>query len=758
MNAKKIMGAVLVALLAAALFVGAGAAGIASYNGNTIFVGQICEGLEGTTWTNGDHKITFNADGYISGTVTEGKYTYNDTVSMNVLYPTVIITAVATDGNVEYNLAGNTYYKYADILISLKSPATAGGNITDLLITNPDGSKIKLSEVFAGMTPAQTGTAADIFGPSIESGSGSKAIIPGDETVQQESDKALIDALFPVNGEYKIQGVLSNNLSGGLKFAPGILNTDLIGKDVFTFTVADGKDVTISAAADSILQGERFSVTVTGQPGEGYKLFLDSKVTVYSGIDKESKEFTMPNSGSITIYLNAVKDGESIIGVAKDTETSADADVTVNIAKGQLTAAAEKDAYFIGEDIKLSGINNLGGTAIPHFYIKGTNTPLQLVDSYKYNIEKGEWSATIKGTEIRDLKLDAGTYTIYVTTNKSGDFTTVEDLKKAEGSYATASVNLKQPFISVTKAPAVVVQGEDAKIEGIAEAAKNLSIYIFGTNKFAYQQYNTQSTSEPIQIELKKDNTFVITIEGDFTEQLDAGQYFAVIQHPMYDGLLNIYAYPDGEGNLIVYEATVDGSYSGYYYGLFDVADRQKANAAQALCDELDGQKLDDMYVKLSFVVAAGTSTINPIPSEIVKGEKLVVSGQTNGGEGTLVTVDMMSTAFAAVPKETVGSASFISLTTKTDENGNWEVTFDTTGLNIDEYTVSAAVDGFDSSSTVKVNVIEGADTPDTPDTPDVPDTPDTPDEPEAPATPGFGALAALAGLGAVAVLLLRRE
>ena len=764
MNAKKIMGAVLVALLAAALFVGAGAAeGPADYNGDTIFVGQLCDGLAGTTWTSGDNKIIFNADGYITGPVVEGKYEFNDTVSMNVLYPTVIITAIAEENGVEYNLAGNTYYKYANITVSLKSPATAGGNITDLLITNPDGSKIKLSEVFASMGQT-TGDATDIFGDTIKNGYGSKAITPSVPT-----DKALIDKLFGANGEYKIQGIFSNNTTG-LMFAPGIISTDLIGKDVFTFNVADSKDVAITASVDSVIQGQRFSVTITGQPGETYYLSFegDGKVVTYSGIAGTS--FTMPNGGSITVYLEAKEDGEVEIGVGDD-NTGADADVTVEITPGEFTAAAEKDAYFIGEDIELSGINTIDGTVTPKFYMKGTNTPLMPIDASKYKLENGEWTATIKGEEIRNQKLDAGTYTIYITTNTTGNFVTIDDLKDADEPYATASVNLKQPFISVTKAPAVVVQGEDAKIEGTAEAAKNLSVYIFGTNKFAYQQFDAQAENG-IEIKLNKDSTFVITIGEELTKKLDAGQYFAVIQHPMYDGLLNIFAlYYDEDDNgkpiysgEIAYSPTVDGVYLHDVNGdmlvetLFDVADRQKANAAQALCDELDGQKLDDMYVKLSFIVAAGTSSINPIPTEIVKGEKLTVSGQTNGGEGTLVTVDMLSTAFAAVPKETVGSASFISLTTKTDENGNWEVTFDTTGLNIDEYTVTAAVDGFDSSSTVKVNVVEAADEPVTPPTDEPGQDEPGQDEPVAPETPGFGALAALAGLGAVAVLLLRRE
>ena len=237
-----------------------------------------------------------------------------------------------------------------------------------------------------------------------------------------------------------------------------------------------------------------------------------------------------------------------------------------------------------------------------------------------------------------------------------------------------------------------------------------------------------------------------------------AGQYFMVVQHPMYDEKFNI-APNETEVGKIVLNSTGDATTTtpDKYNTLFNVTDRQKANAAEALCQAIDTENIDDMYVKLSFVVAAAQSVINPFPTEIAQGEKLTVSGSTNVGEGEVVTVELLSTAFAAVPKATVGSASFISLTTKVQEDGTWEVTFDTSNLNVDEYTISAAV-GSLSKTTTKVNVIEGA--PVTPVDPvdpvdPKPVDPVTPTEPE---TPGFGALAALAGLGAVAVLLLRRE
>jgi len=756
MNAKKIMGAVLVALLAAALFVGAGAAVVsASDDGRTIFAGQVDLDLAGSTWTNGDNKVTFNAEGYITGPVVEGKYSYNDTISMTILNPTVLITAIAEDGTKKYNIAGATYYKYANLTVSLTSPA--GGNITDILITNPDGSKIKLSDVYAA-TYAKYNASIDGILPALpsvlylnlldnvqgnfEEGSGNITITPDNKA---DLDYMLIDALFPVNGEYKIQGIFGNN-----GFAPGTLESALVGKDVFTFKVAKKTDVTITANVDSVLEGKRFAVTITGQPGATYTLkFVPDEVDIYSAgdatIDADGK-FVMPNGGSITVYLTALTDGETTIGVdSSDADSVADVEVDVTIIEGEITAEAEKESYFIGNDVKLAGTNTVG-TGDLYFHIKGTNFPFQKIAdaNVDYDADNGEWTATIKGAYFTAQNPDAGTYTIFITNNQSA----VSQAQVEDGTYTTVAVALKQPFISVTEAPAVVVKNTDAVIKGTAEAAEKIGVYIFGTNKFLY----TNISTDDVKIELK-DSLFTITIKKQFTNSIDAGQYFAVIQHPMYDGKLNVWA----QNTNITTAETKNSELVLPGEVLFDVNDRQKANAAEALCQAIDSENIDDMYVKLSFVVAGPQSTINPIPEQIAQGEKLTISGSTNLGKGEVVTVEMLSTAFAAVPKATVGSASFISLVTKTDENGNWEVTFDTSGLNVDEYTVTAAVGSLDAT-TAKINVVEAADEPVTPPTDEPGQDEPGQDEPVAPETPGFGALAALAGLGAVAVLLLRRE
>ena len=214
----------------------------------------------------------------------------------------------------------------------------------------------------------------------------------------------------------------------------------------------------------------------------------------------------------------------------------------------------------------------------------------------------------------------------------------------------------------------------------------------------------------------------------------------------MYDKVFNVE--PSGSWGI-----NVNSEYT------INVENRQTANAAQALCDALDAQGIDDMYVKGSFFIVGKDQafTISEIPTSVAQGETITISGVSTANADNTVTVEMISTAFAAVPKETVGSAAFILVTTTVAEDGTWEVTLDTSDLNVDEYSLSVVCDG-QTWKSVNINVVEGADEPVNPEQPEQPEQPENPTEPVAPATPGFGALAALAGLGAVAVLLLRRE
>ena len=737
MNAKKIMGAVLVALLAAALFVGAGAADDGNDYG-PVMLYQNISGIPEGTWQNGAASVDVVkvvADGsvlkvvpganYAPGTYTKGKDT------LTVSNPTVSYSGLGTVNGIQYTVANNgiVYNGTTSTLVVAVNPANntllpASGSTTiaDKLkykVTYPNGSVLTLDTFpFENFNVAKNQT-----------------------------------------GTYKVQAIF--NKTG---FAPGVPFDILQDENVFTFTVVEEDDATISASVDTAFSGESVTITVKGTPGAKYYLYLTGvnatasaqlydvdEDTAYSGPNGDKYTVTLENNGKAEVYgvVNSSwaddKNNAVIILTTTAGKKIENGELKIKISAPAITAKAEKDSYYIGDTVKISGTST--SEAALSFFIKGTNLELQGITLAGYSAGK-TWEGKLDTAALQKTlgkKLDVGIYSIIIKQN--GD------------EVATLSITLKQPFIQLVTAPEVVAQGTAAEFIGTAEATQKVYYYVFGTNFFTAAEVGASDFDE---------NEFTFEIAKTTTANMSAGQYFVVIQHPMYDNLFNIApnyttATPAKLSGDIVLNSTGDATATeaNKENTLFNVNQRQTANAAQALCDALDSQNIDDMYVKYSFFIVGEDESfsIAAIPTEVAQGETFTISGVSTANAGKFVTVEMVSTAFAAVPKETVGSAAFIAVTTQIADDGTWEVTMDTSNLNVDEYSLSVACSGQDKPwKNVNINVVEGAETPDTPDTPDVPDTPDTPDTPTEPETPGFGALAALAGLGAVAVLLLRRE
>ncbi len=723
------MGAVLVALLAAALFTGAGAAAATNIGwGDTVFLYQNVTPSTGHlgTWSTDDGKnsVTFvespvtNHAYFVAGEsfVNGGKYFSPSGIPSQFVYVTIPDVRYVAESN---GIAvGTTYNGVVNVTATSLSDAI---EVTSLIVTYPNGTVFEKNPKTTGSQYFELSNLPD--------------------------------------GEYTIQAKF-NNTEFISVVTPAAYKK---AAATYTFNALDGSKVSVSANVETVIEKGSIAVTVTGMPKTPYDVTLtkftlasNGEATITGGTNEEYV-LTLGANGKATIYLKATEDGTGKIKVETQTgyATPSDDEITIVITKGAITAKTDKESYYIGNNIILSGTSTAGENL--YFYIEGTNKPfvaLPGVSTPKTVKTNGEWEVTVSGSYFK-TGYDAGTYTVYITNAIPVDGTSSPDRDGLKDvAYTTAALVLKQPFISVTDAPTVAVKNTDYIVTGTAEAAENVYVYIFGTNFFAtgYKDIVSKQitgTGKLGEVTIDKDEFTIELNIPDSREQMAGGQYFMVIQHPMYNGEFEIK--PVGE-NITLFNAT-DKSVKEV---LFKVDLRQTANAAQALCDALDTQNIDDLYVKLSFVVASGSGTINPIPSEITQGSKLTVSGQTNVGEGKVVTVEMLSTAFAAIPKESVGSASFIALTTTTDADGNWEVTFDTTGLDIDEYTVSVAVESLDTT-TAKINVIEGAPTEQPTENPT--EQPTQTEQPtEAPSTPGFGALAALAGLGAVAVLLLRRE
>jgi len=729
MNAKKIMGAVLVALLAAALFVGAGAA---AGTGETVFVNQkLVIGDYQGTWISGNNAITatpvpgeISTYVYFEGPVVEGVYTQEGATSTDpdktiVIKnkPTVSIVGIADEGVSAYKFIGGILYAGAT---PVNIYATAGNLVED--------TDFKLYYTPAG-------------------------------GVEEQKSATQIAALLNNKADLKVGEYTIRAVFEASKFVNSTLASDLVTAPV-TFKVAEAGDVTIAASVDQVLRKEAFKVTITGEPGVTYNVayesgaFEVSKTQVpFVGTDMDYDgttgfHFTMPNTGSVEFSITGTAKAEDSekITVVQASDLDNKASVTVKFVKGSIyNVKTDAASYFVGDKVKITGVSTAG--QIANLTIKGTNFEAEIFGANLPTIDYGtETEMTFEfELETADIlnqktnfvgkKMDVGTYTVKIETASA---------------EATVSVTLKQPFISIVEAPEVIVQDTEVEFVINAEAVKGttpvITYYLFGTNFF--------DVGEGDQDEDVKTN-YIVTLDEDYTKNMSAGQYFAVFQHPMYDGYFNILA--DATGKF--YLNTSGNALTAPNSFLFAFNDRQTANAAQALCDALDSQNIDDMYVKYSFFVVGEDEafTINEIPAEVAQGSTFTVSGTSTAAAGKIVQVEMISTAFAAVPKETVGSAAFIVVTTEVAEDGTWEVTLDTSDLNVDEYSLKVAC-GDDTWKNTKINVVEAGDEPVTPPTDEPGQDEPGQDEPEAPATPGFGALAALAGLGAVAVLLLRRE
>ena len=710
MNAKKIMGAVLVALLAAALFVGAGAAA----DKGTYFAYQTDVTQISGVWMNGDNKVTITGN-EVSAVPVAGTYTQGED------------TAYFTNPTAAYSALGT-------IIV--------GGQTINYIVDN--GGKVYLGSTLA-LTPS-SGTKQPVVINDV--------FVTYPSGLVENMTVGDFNALSLVKGTYKVQALFPAG-----SFVTGTNSKYLIDTlNSFTFTVVGAEDATIAASVDKVYNGEYVTFTIDGSIGVKYFLELegfaitqkDQIIALTPEADSASGNkvysFVMPNSGVANFQFVAAAGDEDEASVILSTATDEIDEVEIAISAAELTATLGASSYFIGDNIVISGTSTSELTNL-WFTITGTNfkeTELAVDTTEEYEFGK-TWKAQLITEDVTELnaqnakKLDVGTYTIKI-------YQVAPSTANAEA-IKTVVVALKQPFISIIDAPEVVTQGTEAKFIINAEATEHVKFYIFGTNFFlaSNELDNDKGISNQFTAKLTKLQTKA--------ENMSTGQYFMVIQHPMYDGNFNIAAVgPDFYLNT---SATADAN--GQF--LFNVNERQTANAAQALCDALDTQNIDDMYVKYSFFVIGEDEsfTISDIPKEIAKGTTLTISGVDTANADATVVVEMVSTAFAAVPKETVGSAAFVAVTTTVAEDGTWEVTLDTSELNIDEYALTVKI-AENVKKNVEINVVEAADKPDTPDTPDVPDTPDTPDTPTEPTTPGFGALAALAGLGAVAVLLLRRE
>ncbi|MDE2521551.1 MAG: MEMAR_RS02690 family S-layer glycoprotein [Methanocorpusculum sp.] len=587
--------------------------------------------------------------------------------------------------------------------------------------------------------------------------------------------------------------------------------------------------LTITAAKDSVVRSNPFTVTISGNSNTNYVVYLESanlneinpilqksqsgfqgyvetlktvsggETTVgleSSGVfetDASGKRNIQYNTGAdtedktYTVKVNALAEPYTKGADIAVIDTSDYDKVKVKVEKGAVTISASGDgAYYIGEEIKLTGTNTDSTNVF--LFVTGQNLdfndgivlkalPTQKMAAYATSPVSVKTDNTWEYKwDTSRVSLDAGSYTIYatslltngkssgaleVTGKESEKYGSQIDgqngkwaVKLSDSEYATVSISLKKPFLSAVPSGSTVAKGDNLYIRGTAEGDPNsLNIYIFGTNLFM---------SESVTVE--DNGSYDKKIEIPST--MSSGQYFVVIEHPMMNGIFDVkLSGKDGNGAQYFYIENVGtggtGDQSSFYVTGGDRL--QGSQAADALTKMIDSSNIDDIYTKLTFNVNDPWIRVNT-PGDQAVGTKFTITGTTNLAIDDQVIVEVVSSSFQAADKTQDLGNSGVTQTAKVvageGTDNVWSVEVDTTNWKLDEYAIK--VDGIevDVSTTTNFNLVEKLpDTPKPTETGTQATTTATATATTTPTqTPGFGAFIALAGLGAVALLVLRRN
>ncbi|MBO7387993.1 MAG: PGF-CTERM sorting domain-containing protein, partial [Methanomicrobium sp.] len=445
--------------------------------------------------------------------------------------------------------------------------------------------------------------------------------------------------------------------------------------------------------------------------------------------------------------------------------------VKIKVEKGAVTVSASGDgSYYLGEEVTLSGTNTDSDDV--YLFITGPNLPVAggKLDAPKTNpTSKDNTRVTVKTDDTWEYKwdtsgsiLDAGTYTIYATSDfalKSGINKTLSDVK-----YDTVSVVIKKPFVTATTSSSTVAKGDKLYIRGTAEGqpTQGVAVWILGKNYWNGEKTNLMESSMVTET-VNDDGSFEYELGSADTKDLASGQYFVVVQHPMYNGVFDVKSQKNEDAKTIQVITNPKGA-EDVYGVAFIVAGNGKlqgSDAAEALITAINSANVDDTYTKLTFLVEEPWIRVNSVGDHYI-GDRFKITGTTNLAVGDTLIVEVTSSSFQPTQKTQSGEFSGVSSTVKVNEGSTyneWALDVDASTFKADEYIVNVEAIEADVTTTTTFNILAG--TPAT--APASSSTtapaslptgaPATAPSPAATTAPGFGALIALIGLGAAGTL-----
>jgi hypothetical protein len=251
------------------------------------------------------------------------------------------------------------------------------------------------------------------------------------------------------------------------------------------------------------------------------------------------------------------------------------------------------------------------------------------------------------------------------------------------------------PGNSFSGAP-TIANGDPVYIHGIAtgQPQNGLQVWLFGNN---YVKITTVSTNA--------DNSYVYELKPADTRSLAPGQYFVLIQHPMMNGVFDIY-YNAGTGTVINRQLGTGTS----IFQLTGSGSLQTPTGANALMKAINDQNIDDTFASTSFIVGSPTAFINPVGNHVV-GEKFTISGSTNLAVGNNLMVEVTSSSFKPTYKsqsaEFSGAAGTVKIEPGSGALNRWSFPVDASTFKPDEYIVKVSGITVDVTGSTLFNIVE---------------------------------------------------
>ena len=550
---------------------------------------------------------------------------------------------------------------------------------------------------------------------------------------------------FNETGVYKITAMTPD---------PGVVNNSkLVAKaGVVTLTLIT-EVISIDVEKPTVTEGKDVIVTGSGSVKTTYRLETDggmfkSDVKNVAIITNTTANVTTDASGIYRAVIDTTGEETGSYTVYIEKGTADEDKVEFEIVEAAATVETDKTTYILGEDVTISGTTTTGDNVIIAIADKFERTEtIKADDTYEYR-----WTDT-EGETIGSYKIEVWIDTILEKDGYTIPTSAGESTKSLPASDATTVVYLSAAELTAELSTNLVAIGDDFKVTGTAKGADNVNVVVVAPKGTGGTTINTGVKEDMPSIYKEKVSVSAIDYKFerkiDIKDGADTGKYLVMVLCPGNNRYYDKYGTTTGE----IFDAANPKSATTVYR--LDAAAKTQENFLSVIRDyTVDAAGSDDL-IWLGYInVKTGEVTLNPIASVGV-GEPLNITGTTNRKEGYPIMVEVKKTALAK---------------SVLVENGTFSVTFDTTGVPVDTYTVEAD-DGDGHTDTVTVEIVtavpvatptatptaEPTVKPTEPPVPTVEPTVEPTEEPT-PEPPGFEAVFAIAGMLAIAYLVLRKR